>query len=51
MNKKTFDLALLVVLLANPAFGLLKMSARRWVSDGNTTGPLDTLGRAIQVAL
>lgn len=50
MNKKTFDLALLVVLLAHPAFGLVKMSARRWVAE-NTSGPLDTLGRAIQVAL
>lgn len=49
MTKKTFDLALLVVLLAHPAVGLLRMGSRRWVVE--TSGPLNTLGRAVQVAL
>lgn len=49
MTKKNFDLALLVVLLAHPAVGLLRMASRRWVAE--TTGPLNTIGRAAQVAL
>ena len=49
MNKKSFDLALLVVLLAHPAFGLLRSASRRWVSDD--TGALSTIGQAVQVAL
>jgi len=49
VNKKTFDLALIVVLLAKPAFGLLKMSSRRWVNE--QTGKLATVGEAINTAL
>lgn len=49
MNRKNFDLALLVFLLAHPAFGLLKVAARRWTNEG--TGPLSTLGAAVEVAL
>ena len=49
MNRKNFDLALLVVLLAHPAFGLLKVAARRWTNEG--TGPLSTIGAAVEVAL
>lgn len=49
MTKKNFDLALLVVLLAKPAFGLVKIASRRWVQE--TSGPLSTVGNAVQVAL
>ena len=49
MTKKTFDLALLVVLLAHPAVGLLRMASRRWAAE--STGPLSTVGNAVQVAL
>lgn len=49
MTKKTFDLALLVVLLSKPAFGLVKMASRRWVNE--TTGPINTIGQAAQMAL
>lgn len=49
MNKKTFDLALLVVLLAHPAFGLVRIASRRWTNE--TTGTLSTIGQAVQVAL
>jgi len=49
VTKRNFDLALLVVLLAHPAVGLVKMASRRWVAE--TSGPLSTVGNAIQVAL
>ena len=49
MTKRSFDLALLVVLLSKPAFGLVKMASRRWVAD--SSGPLSTVGNAVQVAL
>lgn len=49
MNKKTFDLALIVVLLAKPAFGLLRVASRRWASE--QTGPLASVGEAVNVAL
>lgn len=49
MNKKTFDLALLVVLLAHPAFGLLKVASRRWANE--QTGTLATIGNAVETAL
>ena len=49
MTKKTFDLALLVVLLAHPALGLVRSAARRWTSDD--TGALSTIGQAVAVAL
>jgi len=49
MTKKTFDLALLVVLLTHPAVGLLKMASRRWVAE--TSGTLSTIGSAVEVAL
>lgn len=49
MNKKTFDLALIVVLLAKPAFGLLRVGSRRWTNE--KTGTLATVGAAINTAL
>jgi hypothetical protein len=49
MTKKTFDLALLVVLLAKPATGILRLAARRWSDE--TSGSLKTIGDAVQVAL
>ena len=50
MNRRTFDLALIVVLLAKPAVGLLRLGSRRWVNE-NETGPLATIGQAVNVAL
>lgn len=49
MNKKTFDLALIVVLLAKPAFGLLRIGSRRWANEQN--GTLATIGEAVNTAL
>ena len=49
MTKKTFDLALLVVLLAHPAVGLLRLAGRRWSKE--TNGALAIVGDAVQVAL
>lgn len=49
MNRRTFDLVLLVVILAHPAAGLVRMAARRW--SQTSTGPMGTIGDAVQVAL
>ena len=49
MTKRTFDVVLLMILLAKPAFGLLKMSSSRWVAE--EPGALGTVGEAVQVAL
>jgi hypothetical protein len=49
MNRKVFDLVLVTVLLSKPAFGLVKMAARRWVRE--ESGPLATAGQAVVVAL
>jgi hypothetical protein len=49
VNKKTFDLALIVVLLAKPAFGLLRIGSRRWTNE--QTGTLATIGAAVNTAL
>lgn len=48
MNKKNFDLVLLVVILAHPAFGIVNMATKRWITQ--TSGPLATAGAAFQVA-
>jgi hypothetical protein len=49
VNRRTFDLILLTVILLKPAEGLVKMAARRWSRDSN--GPMGTIGDAVQVAL
>lgn len=49
VTKKTFDLALLVVLLAHPAFGILAMASKRWVTE--SSGPIGTVGQASQIML
>lgn len=49
MNRRTFDLIILTVILMRPAEGLVKMAARRWSRDSD--GPMGTIGDAIQVAL
>ncbi len=48
-TKRVFDLTLLTILLAHPAFGLLRMAARRWQTEGD--GPLSVVGDAVSVAL
>ncbi len=49
MNRRTFDLIILTVILVQPAKGLVKIAARRWSQD--STGPMGTIGDAVQVAL
>ena len=49
MNKKTFDLILLTVILVKPATGVVKMAARRWSDE--SSGFLATIGNAIKVGL
>ena len=49
MNRRTFDLIILTVILMKPAEGLVKMAARRWSRD--STGAMGTIGDAVQVAL
>jgi hypothetical protein len=49
LTKRGFDVTLLMILLAHPAFGLLRMSSRRWVNE--LDGPLATVGNAVQVSL
>lgn len=50
-TKRAFDLTLLVIILAHPAFGLLRMASRRWSKESNEGSALETLGDAVQVAL
>lgn len=47
-TRRIFYGTLLVVVLAKPASGIIKMAARRWANE--TTGPLRTIGVAIAVA-
>lgn len=49
MNRRTFDLALLVVILAHPALGLVRIASRRWANE--QTGTLARVGDAINVGL
>ncbi len=49
MNRKVFDLIVVVGLLMHPAVGLVRMSAKRWSVE--STGPMGTIGDAVQVAL
>jgi hypothetical protein len=49
MNRKTFDLVLLVSLLLHPAVGLLRLDARRWSREHS--GALASIGDAVAVAL
>lgn len=49
MNRKTFDLIVLVGLLMKPAVGLVKMAAPRWSKESQ--GAMATIGDAVQVAL
>jgi hypothetical protein len=44
VNKKTFDLVLIVALLVPVALFPVRMASRRWVSDGN--GALANVGAA-----
>lgn len=48
-NKRTFDLALIVVLLVAPAKGVVKMAARRWANESK--GVLANIGDAVKVSL
>lgn len=49
MNRRTFDLILIVVLLSKPAVGLVRMGARRWVHESD--GPMGVVGEAVQIGL
>ena len=48
-TKRVFDLVLITGLLMHPAIGLFRCASRRWVAE--TSGPLATVGNAVQVAL
>ena len=50
-TKRMFDLVILTIVLAHPAFGLLRMASRRWSKESNEGSALETLGDAVQVAL
>lgn len=47
-TKRTFDLIIISGLLLPPAWGLLRLAARRWVRE--STGIMTTLGSAVQVS-
>jgi hypothetical protein len=47
-NKRVFDLALLVVVLAKPAEGLIKIAARRWAKEAS--GPVQLVGQMVEVS-
>jgi hypothetical protein len=49
MNRRTFDLALIVVILAHPAMALVRIGSRRWVNE--QTGTLAKIGDAINVGM
>lgn len=49
MNRRTFDLALLVVILSHPALGMVRIASRRWANE--QTGTLAKIGDAINVGL
>ena len=49
MNRKVFDLIVVVGILLPPAFGLVRMSAKRWSTE--STGAMGTIGDAVQAAL
>jgi hypothetical protein len=49
VNRRNFDLALLVVILSHPAIGLVKIASRRWANEQN--GALAKIGDAINVGL
>ena len=48
-TKRIFDLVVLTTLLLHPAVGLVRINARRWSRE--STGPMGTVGDAVQVAL
>ena len=47
-TKRMFDLALLVVVLAKPAEGLLKIAARRWTRE--KSGAVQLVGQMVEVS-
>jgi len=49
VNRRTFDLIILTVILLRPAEGLLKMASKRWSTE--STGPMGVIGDAVQMAL
>jgi len=51
VNRRTFDLIILTVILLKPAEGLVKMAARRWSRESPEGSVLETLGDAVKVAL
>jgi hypothetical protein len=49
VNRRTFDLIVLTIILMKPAEGLLKMASRRWCRESD--GPMGVIGDAVQMAL
>ncbi len=48
-TKRTFDLIIATGILLIPAFGLLRMAAKRWRSESN--GVMADLGDGIQLVI
>lgn len=46
MNRKVFDLIIVVGLLMHPAVGLAKMAAKRWSTE--STGVMGIVGDSVQ---
>ena len=49
MNRRIFDGIILTVILLNPAKGLVKMTARRWIREEQ--GSRNLIGQAIEIGL
>jgi hypothetical protein len=48
-TKRTFDLVVIASLLIQPALGIVRMAARRWVRESD--GIMGTAGGAVKVGL
>lgn len=48
-NKRVFDLIIATGVLLIPAFGLLRMGAKRWTSE--STGPMQDVGAGVQLVI
>jgi hypothetical protein len=47
-TRRIFYLVATMIVLAQPAKGIVRLAARRWARE--TTGPLQTIGTAIAVS-
>lgn len=47
LTKRQFDGMLIMLLLFRPAYGIVRMAARRWQREGD--GALNTAGHVVEV--